>query len=397
MGIKRLQRPKAQLAVLLCIGGILLCSARSHAQRPGPADVSPEVQQLYAQAEAAQTVGDRATAISKYRAMLKLAPHLAAAYNNLGMLYYQQQDFPQAAAILEKGLQINPRMASAAALLGSAYFEMGKYNKARSPLESAVEKNPKDNFARMLLARDLFNIKEFEAAVVQLRTLIAHDPKNQQAWYLLGNVYLQLSEQSLAKVSEIDPNSYLSQEIAGEIMQSLGNTDGALGAFKKAVDLAPTEPGTHQHLANEYWLLGKWTSARKEFQAELANDPNNCQARWKMANSLLGLHGSPQQAVTELNSAIHQCPDLMQARVDRARAFISEGQPAEAVPDLMQAEKASPDEPSIHFLLASAYRAEGRTVDAHNEMQMYGKLKSNDIDEESKRATEDEKIKNDAH
>lgn len=359
--------------------------------------ISPEVQKLYAEAQAAQANGDRATAISKYQAMLKLAPGLAAAYNNLGMLYYQQQELPEAAAILEKGLKINPHMTSAAALLGSAYFEMGEYGKAKLPLEMAVKGNLKDDFARMLLARDLANIQDYNGAVTQLRTLIAHNAKNQQAWYLLGNVYLQLSERSLAKVSEIDPKSFLSQEIAGEIMQSMGNTDGALGAFTKAVKLAPTEPGTHEHLANEFWNLGKWTSARKEFQAELVNDPNNCEARWKMANSLLALHGSPQEVIAELDNAIHRCPTLMQARVDRARALILEGKPAEALPDLMAAEKTTPDEPSIHFLLANVYRAQGRTEDAHSEMQTYGKLKEDEMTQESKRAMEDEKIRNNAH
>ena len=396
MEIRRVPSVKTRQAIILRILVALLCSWTL--PTPGQTSaISPAVQQLYAQAQSAQSSGDRATAISKYQAMLKLAPQLAAAYNNLGMLYYQQQEFPQAAAILEKGLKINPHMTSAAALLGSAYFEMGEYAKARSPLESAVRGNIKDDFARTLLARDLANIHDYDGAVTQLRTLIAHNPKNQQAWYLLGNAYLQLSERSLAKVSEIDPNSFLSQEIAGEIMQSLGNTDGALGAFTKAVELAPTEPGTHEHLADEFWKLGKWTSARKEFQAELVNDPNNCEARWKMANSLLGLHGPPQEAIAELNGAIRRCPTLMQARVDRARALILDGKVSEAMPDLMTAEKATPDEPSIHFLLAAAYRAEGRTADAHNEIQTYGKLKENEVDQESKRAMEDEKIRNAAH
>ena len=396
MEIRREQSLKGRMAVILCVlVGIARLSTLDSAGQTSA--VSPAVQQLYAEAQSAQANGDRATAILKYKAMLKLAPRLAAAYNNLGMLYYQQQEFPEAAAVLEKGLKINPHMTSAEALLGSAYFEMGEYEKAKLPLESAVKGNIKDDFARMLLARDLVNIHDYEGAVTQLRTLIAHNPKNQQAWYLLGNAYLQLSEQSLAKVSEIDPNSFLSQEIAGEIMQSMGNTDGALGAFSKAVKAAPTEPGTHEHLANEFWTLGKWTSARKEFQAELVNDPNNCEARWKMANSLLALHGSPEEAITELDGAIHRCPTLMQARVDRARALLLEGKPAEAVPDLMTAEKASPEEPSIHFLLANAYRAQGRTADAHNEMQIYGKLKDDAMAQESKRAMEDEKIKNEAH
>ena len=41
----------------------------------GDDEVTPEVQRLYAQASAAQQHGDSTTAIEKYRAMLKLAPH----------------------------------------------------------------------------------------------------------------------------------------------------------------------------------------------------------------------------------------------------------------------------------------------------------------------------------
>lgn len=363
----------------------------------GAAPVSPAVQQLYAEAKTAQANGDLTTAIQKYRQILKVAPRLASAYNNLGLLYYQQHDLPQAVAVLDKGLKIDPRMVSASALLGSADFAMGQYAKARPHLEAAVHGLPKDTFVRTLLARDLFSLKDYEGAVVQLRSLINLNPKDQQAWYLLGNAYLKLSEAALGKVSEINPNSALSKEIAGEVMQSLGNTDGALGAYKQAVDLAPNEPGTHQHLADEFWLLGKWDSARKQFQAELANDPNNCQARWKMANSLLQMHGDPAEAVKELNGAIAQCPSLMQARVDRARALIEEGRPANALPDLLVAEKNTPNEPSIHFLLSSAYRAEGNKTEAHAEMQTYTRLKDEAMAQEAKKASEEEAIKNNAH
>src|ERR1700678_621624 len=69
-------------------------------------EVTPEVQQLYAQAKAAQQRGDSASAIEKYRAMIKLAPHLAAAYNNLGMLYFNSHDYDHAAEVLKRGLEI---------------------------------------------------------------------------------------------------------------------------------------------------------------------------------------------------------------------------------------------------------------------------------------------------
>jgi predicted Zn-dependent protease len=109
------------------------------------------------------------------------------------------------------------------------------------------------------------------------------------------------------------------------------------------------------------------------------------------------MHGPPDQALKELNTAIEQCSDLMQARVDRGRALIALGQAGDALPDLLLAEKANPDEPTIHFYLANVYRAQGRADDSHNEMQTYKKLMDSETQSESKRAAEEQKIMNDTH
>ena len=85
----------------------LLVGAASFASAQSSDEVTPEVQQLYAQAKAAQQRGDTATAIEKYRAMIKLAPHLAAAYNNLGMLYFNEHDYANAAEVLKRGLELH--------------------------------------------------------------------------------------------------------------------------------------------------------------------------------------------------------------------------------------------------------------------------------------------------
>ena len=85
-------------------------------------EVTPEVQRLYAQARDAQAQGNVDAAIEKYRQMLKLAPHLAPAYNNLGFLYFNQQDYAHAAEVLERGIKLNPNMPTASALLGISYF-----------------------------------------------------------------------------------------------------------------------------------------------------------------------------------------------------------------------------------------------------------------------------------
>src|ERR1700688_3903796 len=79
----------------------------------GDDEVTPAVQRLYAQANAASQNGDDASAIEKYRSIIKLAPHLAAAYNNLGVLYFNQHDYAHAAEVLKRGLELNSDMSTA--------------------------------------------------------------------------------------------------------------------------------------------------------------------------------------------------------------------------------------------------------------------------------------------
>jgi tetratricopeptide (TPR) repeat protein len=360
-------------------------------------EAAPQVQQLYAQAQAAQQQGDAAAAIAKYREMIRLAPHLAAAYNNLGMLYFNQRDFAQASTVLEHGLKVNPNMPTASALLGLSYFELGEDEKAEPLLERAARANPADDNVQMGLAHVLLNLGKSDEATRCLNAYLSRNPKDQQALYLLGKTYLELSEEALGKINRIDPNSYVAHEVAGEIDESMKNYDGALVEFKKAVDQAPQQAGTHLRLANVYWVMGKWDTAETEFRAELAIDPNDCTARWKLANSILEANGSTDEVLEDLNQSISRCPNLMQARVDRARALIKLSRQNDALPDLLLAEKDSPDEPSIHFFLASVYKSQGRAAEAKQELHVYGELQRAASESVAQQANEAITLKSAAH
>jgi tetratricopeptide (TPR) repeat protein len=360
-------------------------------------EVTPEVQQLYAQAKGAQQRGDSAAAIEKYRAMIKLAPRLAAAYNNLGMLYFNEHDYSNAADVLKRGLEIHPDMPTASAMLGMSYFQLGMDEKAEPLLRAAMKANPSDDKVEMMLAHSLINLAKYGEAASYLNNFLERNPKDQQAWYLLGKTYMQLSENSLKKINEIDPNSVVAHEIAGEIDESMHNYDVALVEYKKAIDLAPEQPGTHMHMGHTYWLIGKWESAETEFKAELANDPNNCTARWSLANAMLEANDSSEDALSELNKSIERCPALMQARVDRGRALIRLGKQSDALPDLLMAVKDSPTEPTIHFLLGAVYRAQGKAAEAQQEMQTYSQLQREASAAVAGQANDANSIKNNAH
>lgn len=372
LGMKRLIRVYVMQAAI-ALAPLSGAGVAAVAQK-GADEVTPQVQQLYAEANAAEQHEDVRTAIQKYRQILRLAPHLAAAYNNLGMLYFNEQDYDRAVEVLKRGLELDPRMPSAAAMLGMSYYSLGDEDKAEPYLEKALKTNPADDQAEMVLAHVLLNERKLEEAVAHLRSVAASAPKNQEAWYLLGKTYMQLSQNALAKTNEIDPDSVIAHQLAGEIDESMHNYDLALAEYTKALHLAPKASGMHLRVANVYWLQGQWPQAETAFRAELENDPRSCQAHWKLANAMLEQNESSDDALKELNQSVERCPQLMQARVDRARALIRLGKPSEALPDLKLAENDSPQEPSIHFLLANVYRAQGAGSEAQKEMTTYAEL-----------------------
>jgi len=357
----------------LALGALLAVPVLAQDRARGEA-ADEKVQDLYSRARTAQAAGKLSEAAAQYEEILKISPRLAAAYNNLGSIYVQQREFRKAAQVLQRGLQINRDMPSASALLGIALYEMGDYAGAKPRLEVALRANPDDRNAGLYLANDLIHLGEFEKAAERLQALARREPKNQEVWYLLGKVYMQLSQASLAKLNEIDPNSYLSHQISGEVMESMNNMDGALLEYKRAVEVAPDRHGTHYHLGNAYWKLLMWDPARKEFLAELANDPQNCQAQWKLGDILLEQQAEPQSALAELDKALALCPDLPEAHEDRGRALLKLERYQDAARDLRIAATADPTEPRPHFLLSQAYRALGRTRDAQAEMGTFSKL-----------------------
>src|SRR5579862_4628277 len=158
--------------------GLLVPLAGRALPPQGNDEVTPEVQNLYAEAKAARQRGDSATAIDKYNQILKLAPHLAAAYNNLGMLYFDGHDYQRAVEVLQRGLELNANMPGATAMLGMSYFQIGRNDKAQPLLESALRANPKDDQVEMVLVHVLINQQKLQEASLKLNDFVARNPKN---------------------------------------------------------------------------------------------------------------------------------------------------------------------------------------------------------------------------
>ncbi len=358
------------LALMICFAMRLAGQASAHLSSASLAEqreTDAALDQLYSEAQAAKGRGDLEGAIQKYKAILKLAPHLATAYNNLGLLYFQQGNYRDAASAFEDGLRYDKNMPSSLVLLGVSYYQMGQFEKSRQILANAVRLRPEDQTAQLYLGHALFDLGQQEAGAAVLQALLHKAPENLPALYGLGQMYMKMAQGTLKKLDILAPDSYFIHLINAQTMEGMENYEGALAEYKKAVAKEPNFRDAHYDLGNIYWLMGKWDQATTEFKKEIAANPYDCMAYWKLGNILVKTHGNSGQALSLIQSALGLCPDLPQALTDYGQLLAQQAEYEKAIQQFKRAIQLSPGEDSVHFQLARAYQMMGRVAEAKAE------------------------------
>ena len=108
-------------------------------------------------------------AISAYQKVLELDPEHAAAHINLGTLYYNRQDYPQAEKHYRTAIRIDPRYALAYFDLGNVLDETGRVAEAIQAYNTALQLAPTYGDAHYNLALAYEKIKEPRKALQHWR------------------------------------------------------------------------------------------------------------------------------------------------------------------------------------------------------------------------------------
>ncbi|MGB7910766.1 MAG: tetratricopeptide repeat protein [Desulfobaccales bacterium] len=108
--------------------------------------------------------GNLDQAVADYNKALELNPKLAWAYNNLGIIYLQKEDYDHAFAAYNKALEIDPKQAQFYNNRGGAYREIGHNDEAISDFNGALELNPSYANAYYNRAAAFYAKKDFDKA-----------------------------------------------------------------------------------------------------------------------------------------------------------------------------------------------------------------------------------------
>jgi tetratricopeptide (TPR) repeat protein len=333
---------------------------------------SAEVQQLYADAKVDENSGHLDEAIHKFQEIIKLDPSLAAAYNNLGRLYYQQGRLQDAIPPLQRASQIDAKLEPPHALLGFVFFQLEKFEGARREFREASRLNPADRTARLFLARSLIQLNDLDGALKLLIQLQREDPKNAEVLFSLGNLYSSLAQVTFGKIQAADPNSYLLEVVLGKVSEIKQIYADAAEHYKRAIERAPDVPDLYYKYAHALWAAGDSAGALAAYNHALEKNPYDYQSQWESARILLS--DNPQEALHRADRALALKSGIPGAEIIRGRALLSLEKPAEAIEALKNASTLDPDDPAIHFQLARAYRQAGQPQAAQNENAIYERM-----------------------
>jgi tetratricopeptide (TPR) repeat protein len=213
-----------------------------------------------AQAIAAKTLwklrGQLDEAVAHYQQAVRLKPEYFQANLELGDLLVDRGEIEASLEYYERAVQIKPRDANARLQLGNTLLDMGKQERAVEAYSATLRLDPQNVFAYRNLGAIARRNEKFDTAIAHYRKALELDP-TPVSHCDLGFIFLQASR----------------YDLAGD-------------QFRRTIAKAPRHVPGYFGLG----LVAEWrndtSQARKMYERVVSLDPNNREARQKLAELL---------------------------------------------------------------------------------------------------------------
>ena len=220
-------------------------------------------------------------------------PKSAEAYNNLGILAYQNGRLDDAVANYQKALELNPNYPETHYNLSIVLGQRGQLDAAQAHLQKAVDFYPK-------YAEAQFTLASIFAQKGQLNEAMAH----------------------YQAALELNPDWIEARDNLGVVYAQNGQLDEAIGQFQAALKINPNDAGAHGCLANALSDKGLLDDAIIQYQAALEINPNIAQTHNNFGGTLLQ-KGRIDEAISQFQEALRLMPNYhkAQANLEKAQAM----------------------------------------------------------------------------
>ena len=395
------RRPGRRLLPGLCLLGLLMAcgagealgqrrraprtpAAKAPAGRPAapaaaaPTDPPEAFDRLASEAGAAREADRPGEAVDKYRRALALRPQWAEGWWYLATIFYERDDYAEAARAFREAARLQPRAGAAWAMLGICEFQLARYDDALLHIQQGRQVGVNDNVELTRVMRyheGLLSILkgEFERGQLTLGTLSYEGLKSEDLIIALGLSVLRVG----MTPKQIDIN-YRDRDLirrAGlaEHFAAQKNMSDA----QREYDLLARD---YAGVPNVQYAYGRYLLANRDedgalaaFMKELENWPKHVLARCQIANIKLQ-RKEIEEGLRHAEEAARQAPRLPLAHYLLGRLLLEAGQNERAVAALETAARMVPNEAKTYFALARGYTRLKRKADADRARETFTRL-----------------------
>jgi cytochrome c-type biogenesis protein CcmH/NrfG len=364
---------------ILFVGLLLATASRSLCQ--GTTKANPDIVRLAEQAESDLHNQKLEQAAAEYQKILAIDPNNISAHSNLGLANYLQGKFAPAAIEFRTALRLKPDLWNIAALCGLSEAKTADNTGAAVHLEQAFQHVTVPSL-RIAVGKQLFSIV-FEAGelnraagvVEELRRL---DPANIDVLYAAHQVYSLLADNAFMAMAQVGPDSARMYQLRGDRMAQIGNMQGAVAAYRLAIERDP-------HLSGVHFALGEVLSisrnaderaeAENEYVKALQDNPLDEKAECRLGDIEMQ-RSNLKGAVQHYQRALQLQPNDPDANEGYGMALLASDSSQAARSYLSRAVQLDRSNVTAYYHLSEASRKSGDLDAAKREMEEFLKLKA---------------------
>jgi tetratricopeptide (TPR) repeat protein len=281
-----------------------------------------------------------ANAEALWRDNIEKNPNSHIAYNNLGGILFERNQFSEAAETYQKAVNADGKFSFVHVNLGRALFSLGKTEEAISQYKDAIQIDKTDFKAFNNMAVALITLGRTNEAIASFQKAVEYAPTD--ATYFFNLIRL--------------------------LMES-GRTKEVIQLYRKRLEVAPGDVVVHQKIGELLFGQNQLDEALKHFRQAVRLQPDFVEARFGLAEILARQNKKPE-AVEQWRQILKRKPDAVQvlANLSWALATDRNDKVRNGKEAVVFAEQlcviAGRNSPAYVDLLAAAYAEAGRFADA---------------------------------
>lgn len=235
----------------------------------------PAVREAFERGSAAMRAGQSAAAERAFRDAVKLAPNMAEAHLDLGLVLAREGKLDGAIASVQKSIALDPAQNGAHMFLGIFLFQANHPEEARQALATEIAHDPKNPEALTWLGNIDLATGHPERAVLSFDKAAELTPNDLNLLELRGRAHNQVAHDSYARMAKLDPNSWHVHRVQAQLFSDEGKHAEAITEYQAAIKLEPRNPDLYEALGDEFRATAQLQAAQTAYGQELTLAPAN--------------------------------------------------------------------------------------------------------------------------